>query len=147
MFNFKLQTILDVRKIMEEKFLQEFSQQQRECQKENERLQTIQQQKTALIEELRNVQGKSVNVSEITMNVEHIKQCIKKEAVQQEQVKEAERLTEVKKEALFEAIGKRKSMENLRARQFGQHQSDMNLIERTAIDEMAIVRHNRKKEE
>ena len=28
-----------------------------------------------------------------------------------------------------------------------QHQSDLNLLERTAIDEMAIVRHNRKKEE
>lgn len=147
MFKFKLQTLLDVRKMLEEKKLQEFSQQQRECQKENERLQTIQLQKSSLIDELRNVQGKSVNVSEITMNFEHIKQCMKREALQEEQVKEAERLSEVKKGDLFDAIGKRKSMETLKERQFGQHQSEMELIERNTIDEMVIVRHNRKKEE
>lgn len=147
MFNFRLQTILDVRKILEEKFLHEFSQQQRESQKEHIRLQTIQQKKNALIDELRNVQGKTVKVSEITINVEHIKQYMKREAVQQEQVTEAERLTKIKKEALFDAIEKRKSMETLKTRHYDQHLSDMNLIERTTIDEMAIVRHNRKKEE
>ena len=89
MFNFKLQTILDVRKTLEDKVLQEFSQQQKELQKENEQLQSIQRQKRALIDELRNVQGKTVNVSEITMNAEYIKQCLKSEALQQEQVKEA----------------------------------------------------------
>jgi flagellar export protein FliJ len=147
MFKFKFQTILDVRKMLEEKSLQEFSQQQIECQRENEQLSKIQNQKTTLIEELRHVQGKTVNVSEIMMNVENIRRCLKREAVQQEQVREAERLTEVKKEALFDAIGKRKSMETLKTRQYDQHLSDMNLIERTAIDEMAIVRHNRKQEE
>jgi flagellar export protein FliJ len=147
MFKFKFQTILDVRKMLEEKSLQEFSQQQIECQRENEQLSKIQNQKTTLIEELRHVQGKTVNVSEIMMNVENIRRCLKREAVQQEQVREAERLTEVKKEALFDAIGKRKSMETLKTRQYDQHLSDMNLIERTAIDEMAIVSHNRKQEE
>ena len=53
----------------------------------------------------------------------------------------------MKKEALFDAIKKRKSMEILKTRQYDQHQSDLNLIERTAIDEMVLVRHNRKKEE
>ena len=38
-------------------------------------------------------------------------------------------------------------MEILKTKQFEQHQSDANLLERTAIDEMAIVRHNRRKEE
>jgi flagellar export protein FliJ len=147
MFNFKLQTILDVRKMLEDKFLQEFSQQQREFQREHERLQSIQRQKTVLIDELRNVQGKTVNVSELTMNVENIKHCLKGEARQQEQVREAERLTEIKKETLFDAIEKRKSMETLKTRQYDQHQSDLNLIERTAIDEMAMVHYNRKKEE
>lgn len=147
MFNFKLQTILDVRKTLEDKTLQEFSQQRRKLQTENERLQSIQQQKRALIDELRNVQGKSVNVSEITMNAEWTQQCLKSETLQKEQVKEAARMTDIKKEALFDAIKKRKSMETLKAKQYKEHQSDLNLIERTAIDEMVIVRHNRKKEE
>jgi len=147
MFNFKLQTILDVRKTLEDIVLQEFSQQQKELQRENEQLQSIQRQKIALIDELRNVKGKTVNISAITMNAEYIKQCLKSEDLQKEQVKEAERMTDVKKEALFDAIKKRKSMETLKTRQSNQHQSDVNLLERTAIDEMVLVRHNRNKEE
>jgi len=146
MFKFKMQTILDVRKMLEDKSLQEFAQKQKEFQRENERLQSIQRQKTVIIDELRNVQGKTVNVSEIKMNVDYMKQCLKRETLQQEQVKEAEKMAKIKKEALFDAIKKRKSMEILKARQFDQHQSHLNLIERTAIDEMALIRHNRKKE-
>jgi flagellar protein FliJ len=147
MFKFKLQTILDVRKMLEDKSLQEFTQKQKEFQRENEQLQSIQQQKTVIIDELRNVQGKTVNVSEIKMNVDYMKQCLKRETLQIEQVKEAEKMAKIKKEALFDAIKKRKSMEILKARQFDQHQSHLNLIERTAIDEMALIRHNRKKEQ
>jgi flagellar export protein FliJ len=147
MFKFKLQTILDVRKMLEDKSLQEFAQKQKEFQRENEQLQSIQRQKTLIIDELRNVQGKTVNVSEIKMNVDYVKQCLKRETIQQEQVKEAEKMAEIKKEALFDAIKKRKAMEILKARQFDQHQSHLNLIERTAIDEMALIRHNRKKEQ
>jgi len=146
MFKFKMQTILDVRKMLEDKSLQEFAQKQKEFQRENEQLQSIQRQKTVIIDELRNVQGKTVNVSEIKMNVDYMKQCLKRETLQQEQVKEAEKMAKIKKEALFDAIKKRKSMEILKARQFDQHQSHLNLIERTAIDEMALIRHNRKKE-
>lgn len=147
MFNFKLQTILDVRKTLEDKVLQEFSQQQKELQRENEQLQSIQLQKTALIDELRNVKGKTVNISEITVNVEYTRQCMKSEELQKEQVKEAERMADIKKEALFDAIKKRKSMEILKTKQHNRHQYDLNLVERTAIDEMVLVRHNRKKEE
>jgi flagellar FliJ protein len=147
MFHFKLQTVLDVRKTLEDKVLQEFSKQQKELQRENEQLQSIQRQKTALIDELRNVQGKTVNVSEIKMNAEFIKQCLKSEALQQEQVKETKRITDIKKEALFDAIKKRKSMETLKTKQYKQHRYDLTLVERTAIDEMVLVRHNRKIEE
>lgn len=147
MFHFELQTILDVRKTLEDKVLQEFSRQQRELQKENEQLQAIQRQKRALIDELRDVQGKTVNVTEITMNAEWMKGCLKSEEFQEEQVKRAAQMTNMKKEALFDAIKKRKSMEILKTKQFNQHQLDLNLAERTAMDEIALVRHNRKREE
>jgi flagellar export protein FliJ len=147
MFNFELQTILDVRKTLEDKILQEFSQQQRELQREDERLQSIRQQKRDLIDQLRSVQGKTVNVSEISRNAEGIQGCLKSEQIQKEQVDKATRMTEIKKEALFDAIKKRKSIEILKTKQFNQYQSDLNLLERSAIDEMALVRHNRKREE
>lgn len=147
MFNFELQTILEVRKTLEDKILQEFSQQQRELQRENAQLQSIRQQKSDLIDQLRGVQGKTVNVSQITRNAEGIQGCLKSEEMQKAQVDKTARMTEIKKEALFDAIKKRKSIEILKTKQFTQYQSDLNLLERSAIDEMAIVRHNRKREE
>jgi flagellar export protein FliJ len=146
MFKFNLQTVLDVRIMLEDQSLQEFFEKQKEFQRENERLQSIRLQKNMIVDELHKVQGKPVNVSEIKMDMEYIKQCMKRETLQQEQVKEAEKMTGIKREALLNAIKKRKSMEILKARRFDEHQSHLNLIERTAIDEMALIRHNRKKE-
>lgn len=147
MFNFKLQSILDVRKTLEDKVLQEFSEQQKELCKENEHLKSIQKQKKVFIDELRNVQGKKVNVAEITMNTTGIQICQKNESIQKEQVREAAKRVDIKREALCEAITKRKALEILKTKQHERHQSDSNLIERKAIDEMVIVRHNRRKQE
>ncbi|OHB57348.1 MAG: flagellar export protein FliJ [Planctomycetes bacterium RBG_13_44_8b] len=146
-FNFKLQSILNVRKTQEDKLLQEFSERQKELRKEHEHLKSIQQEKMLLIDELRNVQGKTVNVTEIAMNTDGIKRYQKSETLQKEQVREAQKKVEEKREALFEAIKKRKTMEILKSKQFELHQSEANLLERTAIDEMAIVRHNRRERE
>ncbi len=100
-----------------------------------------------LVDELRNVQGKTVNVTEITMNTDGIKRYQRFEALQKEQVREATKKVEEKRTALFEAIKKRKSLENLKCKHSELHQSEANLLERTAIDEMAIVRHNRREQE
>jgi flagellar protein FliJ len=147
MFNFRLQTILDVRKTMEDKALSEFSEQKKEFQKEKELLQSIQHQKKRLIDALRELQGKTVNVSEINMNSEGIKRCQKNEAIQKEQVLEAKKKLNTKREELLEASKKRKTMEILKTKQFERYKSDANLVERTNADEMVIVRHNRKEQE
>jgi len=146
-FNFKLQSVLNVRITQENRLLQEFSEKQKELRKEHEHLKSIQQEKMLLIDELRNVQGKTVNVTEIAMNTDGIKRYQKSETLQKEQVREAQKKVEEKREALFEAIKKRKTMEILKSKQFELHQSEANLLERTAIDEMAIVRHNRRERE
>ena len=90
-FNFKLQSILNVRKTQEDKLLQEFSEKQKDLRKEHEHLKLIQQEKKLLIDELRNVQGKTVNVTEIAMNTEGIKRHQKSEILQKEQVREAQK--------------------------------------------------------
>ena len=147
MFNFKLQSVLNVRITQEDRLLQEFSEKQKELRKEQEHLKSIQQEKMLLVDELRNVQGKTVNVTEIAMNADGIKRYQKSETLQKEQVREATKKVEEKRDVLFEAIKKRKSLENLKSKHFELHQSEANLLERTAIDEMAIVRHNRREQE
>jgi flagellar export protein FliJ len=70
----------------------------------------------------------------------------KQEEIQREQVKEAVKRVDLKREALFEAMKQRKSMEKVKSRRFEQHLAETDLLERTAIDEMVIVRHNRRKQ-
>jgi flagellar protein FliJ len=147
MFNFRLQTILDVRKTMEDKALSEFSEQKKEFQKEKEILRSIQNQKKKLIDALREIQGKTVNISEINTNSESIKRCQKNEAVQKERVLEAKKRVNIKREELLDATKKRKAMEILKSKQFERYKSDANIVERTAVDEMVIVRHNRMERE
>jgi flagellar FliJ protein len=147
MFNFKLQTILDVRKTLEDKAVSEFSEQRRALQKEKEAFNSIRLQKKELIDTLREIQGKKVNIVEITINSESIKRYQQDESVQKERVKEAKVKVNIKREELFEATKKRKAMEVLKTRQFEEYQFGVNLLERTAIDEMSIVRHNRRKQE
>ena len=147
MFSFRLQTILDVRKAIEDKVLYEFSEQQKELHKETDHLQSIQQQKLSLIDRLRKMKGTTLNISEITMNSAGIKRCQKIETIQKERVKEAAKKVEMKREILLEATKKRKAMEILKTRQYEKHQSDTNLLERTEIEEMVIVRHNRRKQQ
>lgn len=137
---------MNVRKTEEDKLLQEFSAKQQELRQECERLTNIQQEKKSLIDDLKNVQGKTVAVTEILMNSEGIKRCTKIEAFQKEQVKEAAKRVEEKKSDLFAAMKKRKMLENLKSKQYATHQSQANLLERTAIDEMAITRFNRREQ-
>jgi flagellar FliJ protein len=144
MYNFRLQTVLDVKKIFEDKALAEFSEQQRELQKEKDALKKIEEQKIKLINAVREIQGKSVNIYEIILKSSDVKQCRKKEVEQCERVSEAGRKVDEKREELLEASKNRKMMEILKTKDFDKFQADANLLERTSIDEMAIVRHNRK---
>jgi len=146
MFRFKLQSILDVRKILEDRTLIDFSEHQKVLRREEECLQGIQQQKTDLIDGLREIQGKTVNVSEIVSQSLSIQQCQRSEATQAERVREASDRADQKRQELLEAAKKRKAMEILKTHNYERYQSESNLRERSATDEMAIVRHKRSEE-
>lgn len=144
MFNFRLQTVLNVRKTFEDKVLTEFSEQQKELEREKVALKKIVEHKHRLINTFREMQGKSVNIYEIVLRSSNIKQCQKNEVLQKERVQDAGQKVDKKREELLEATQKRKIMENLKSKEFEKYKSNEMLLERIAIDEMAIVRHNRK---
>jgi flagellar protein FliJ len=147
MFNFKMQTILDVRKTLEDKVISEFSEQQRELQKEKENLQALRHQKEELIDSLRKMQDKKVNVSEIVMKSTGIERYQKDEARQQEKVQDVTKKVDQKRDELLEAAMKRKVMETFKTKQFDQYQSDARMLERKTVDEMVILRYNGRKQE
>ncbi len=147
MFNFRMQSILDVRKTFEEKIISEFSEQQRELQQETKTLQLLQQQQAESIDALRNIQDQRVPVSEIAMQSAMIKRRRNEEELQKEAVQSVTIRMDKKRNELLEAGKKKKAMEIYKTRHFEKYQAEERLLERTTIDELAVTGHNRRKEE
>jgi flagellar FliJ protein len=146
MFKFKLQTLLDVRKTLEEKGLFEFTVQQKALQQEEETLAAIRQRLAALVDGLRGLTGKRVMAAEIAMSLTEIKHCRENEESQQERVCEAERELERKRQVLLEAMKKRKAMEIIKGKRQEEYLAQMNLREQGDNDERTIARHQRREE-
>ena len=142
-----MQTVLDVRKALEEKIISEFSEQQRELQQETETLQVVQQQKADMIDALRKIQDQRVPVTEIAMQSAAIKRCRQQEARQQEAVRDCAMKVDKKRGELLEAAKKKKTMEICKTRHFEKYQDEQRILERTIIDELVIAGHNRRKKE
>jgi len=147
MFHFRMQTVLDVRKTLEDKIISEFSEHQKQLQHETDSLHAIQQQKTEMIDSLRSIKDKKVSVSEIVMRTALIKKCQEEEAVQTETVRNLKIQADKKRDELLEAATKKKAMEICKTRHFEKYQAEERILERTAIDELVITEHNRRKQE
>ena len=147
MFNFRMQTVLDVRKTLEGKIISEFSEHQKELQHETEGLQIIQQQKAEQIDSLRGIKDKKVSVSEIVIRSARIKKCQGEEAIQKETVQNLRKKVDKKRDELLEATKKKKAMEICKTKHFEKYQTEERILERTAIDELVIAGHNRRKQE
>jgi flagellar export protein FliJ len=142
-----MQTILDVRKTLEEKIIFEFSERQKELQQETETLQLLQQQKAELIDTLRNIQDQKVPVIEIAMQSAMIKRRRKEEELQKEAVRNVTNRVDKKRDELLEARKKKKTMEIYKTRHFEKYQAEERMHERTTIDELVVTGHNRRAEE
>ena len=144
MYRFRLQSVLDVKIMLEDVAQTNFANQQKVLDKEKEDLRAIEQQKNELIDALRRTQGKRISLSEIVLNTSGVKQCLKSAEIQQGRVREATAESDRQREALLDAAQKRKAMEILKSKMEQKHHLDAGLLERAAIDEMAIVRHQRR---
>jgi flagellar export protein FliJ len=144
MFRFRLQSVLDVKIMQEDMAQSNFARQQDALTKEKEDLLAIQQQKEQLINTLRETRGQRISLPDLLLNTTGVKQCLKCEALQQTRVHQAAVESDRQRGALIEASQKRKAMEILRTKMQQKHQFAAEQLERAAIDEMAIVRHQRR---
>jgi len=147
MFNFRMQTVLDVRKTLEDKIITEFSEHQKELQRETVSLHTIQQQKNELIDSIRNITDKKVSVSEIVLRSDHVKKYQEEEAVQKESLRNLKIKVDEKRDELLVATRGKKAMEICKTRHFEKYQAEGRILERTVIDELVIAEHNRRRQE
>lgn len=140
MFKFKLQTVLEYRKIIEEKMLLRFSEAARNLNEEKRKLELLEQEKLNIVGILKGLQENTTSVENITLLVKYIGTLQEKENRQREIIHELSVALDLKRKELLESVQKRKIIEKLREKKLEDYHHDIAEYDRKVMDEMGITR-------
>ena len=144
MFIFKLQSVLNYRKAVEEKRLLEFFEEKKRLAEETKRLEQMRCDAEDLLDQLRKKQFRILDSSEIALCLSYIKHVMEKEHIQEDLVTKVNDDFENKKGALLEAVKNRKIMDTLKEKKFQSYKENIAAFERKTDDETAMLRFARK---
>jgi flagellar FliJ protein len=144
MFVFSLQTVLDYRKNIEERILNDFSEKKRELELEELKLQNLIEEKNNLVHELRNMQNLSLHVDDIARYVSYVEQVRENEKKQNMIITQTSEQLEIKRNELLEAVKKRKVIERLKDRHAEEYLNAERAFEQKNSDEMAVLKFGRR---
>ncbi len=140
MFRFRFEQVLNVRKLAEEKVMQEFSEQVRNLEQEKEYLRSIRGEKANVLEELMRRQAGNLNAAEIGLTFDYIRNLREREVAQVVLISNREKSLDMKREELLEAVKKRKIMEILKQKKLEQYWKEWNHRESVVLNEQGIIR-------
>lgn len=140
MFTFKLQSVLNYRQSIEEKKLLEFAEGQKRLELEQDVLSEIREEKTMLFEQLKALQSDTFNAADISLYHGYHEIFKEKEIIQVGIVHQAGQKVNSLREALLEAVQKRKVLNNLSEKQLEDYQKKLAASERGIADETAVMR-------
>ncbi|MCX5827427.1 MAG: flagellar export protein FliJ [Deltaproteobacteria bacterium] len=143
MFVFKLQAVLDTKKIIEEQKLAEFSEKKNQLNEEIKVLNDIQKERILLVDQLRDSQHLIRHLRDIELQITYIDVCTEKEKKQKKVIEGVTKEVEERRIALMEAMKERKVMENLKDRDMEEFKASEVMQERITTDETAILRFRR----
>jgi flagellar protein FliJ len=144
MYVFKLQSVLDYRKNIEEKIHNDFSEKKRELEAEKLNLKSLVKERVDLIDELRKIHGRTVHAGDIARYVAYVEKIRDREKKQKEIIERIKDELELKRSELLEAVKKRKVMEKLKERHTDEYDSNMNALEQKNSDEMSVLKFGRR---
>lgn len=145
MFVFNLQSVLDARKVFEEKILREFAEKKRELEKEVESLLHMRKRRESAVVQLKGLKDQGVMAADVTMYFNYINRLVQQESMQEDIIHQMEKQVEMKRQELIEAVKDRKVMESLKERKWEEYYQKVSSTERKLLDEMAIVRFDRRR--
>jgi flagellar FliJ protein len=144
MFRFKLEALLSHRRHQEEVCQKELAQTERRLAEEQGKLRRRKIEKRKNIQTLQLMQKDRVNVSEILLSVNYIRQLTRKIEEQKICVREAAKKVNQKRRELIVIVKKRKTLEKLKEKEWLNYEQKMMQNERKLMDEVASTRHARK---
>jgi len=143
MFHFRLQSVLDFRKQIEEKFLAEFSDVKRRLDHEMERLHHMIEDGKRAVAHVNTLASGNIWPADIALHIAYIRHSKEQERKQKAVVETIEHELEGKRTVVVEAVKKRKIIENIREHQFEAYKSEMYKRERKELDERGIINANK----
>ncbi len=143
MFRFRLQSVLDFRKQIEEKSLGEFADIKRRLDHELERLYHMMEDRKKVTDHVNTIGRGEIRPADIALYTSYIRRLKEEEQKQNEVVKKVENELEAKRNVLVEAVKERKIIENIREHQFEAYKSEMHKRERKELDERGIINANK----
>ncbi len=141
-FKYSMQNILDIKIKLETQAKNEFSEANRAYLNEKEKLEALFKKRAAYEASLKEQLSGSLNISEINIcknNINLIKSAIRTQLMN---VKKAEDMLEVKRQALNELMKERKTHEKLRDKKFEEFQKEEKDNESKEIDQLVSFTYN-----
>ena len=146
-FKYRMQSILEVKKKLEEQAKNEFAAARAALNEEEDKLEQLKKRKEAYEDEGRALREDTLNIMDIIENKEALLRMDEFIADQQLNVKRAEERMEEARLALQTAMQESKTQDKLREKAFEQFMKDENARESKEIDELVSYTYGRKAEE
>ncbi|MCI6919889.1 MAG: flagellar export protein FliJ [Lachnospiraceae bacterium] len=143
-FKYRMQSILEVKKKLEEQAKNEFAAARAALNEEEDKLEQLKNRKEAYEEEGRALREDTLNIMDIIENKEALLRMDEFIADQQLNVERAEDRMEETRLALQNAMQESKTQEKLREKAFEQFMKEENARESKEIDELVSYTYGRK---
>lgn len=143
-FRYRMQSILEIKKKLEEQAKNEFAAARAALNEEEDKLEQLKKRKEAYEDEGRALRENALNIMDIIENKEALLRMDEFIADQQLNVKRAQDRMEEARLALQTAMQESKTQEKLREKAFGQFVKEENKRESKEIDELVSYTYGRK---
>ena len=144
MYRFKLEALLNHRRYQEEICQKELAKAQRVLSDELEILDRIKNEKQESLEKLQTKKKENPTISEIMLYMNYLTQLSKDIEGQALRVHNCIKLVEQKRHELIFIMQKRKTLKNIKYKDWQTYQQKLMQDERKSMDEVASTRHVRK---
>lgn len=143
MFNFKLQSVLDYRKQLEEKSMFEFADAKRLIDCEKATLKKLKKERVDLIFRLKKLGEKRLSAADISIHLSYISRMKDDEIHREESIYTAEKELKEKKEKLVNASKKKKILEILKEKKLKEYRLFLTSREQKELEESWLLRFDR----
>lgn len=140
MFYFRLQSILDYRKQIEEQQALELANIKNRLDREQKTLNKVKKERAALTARLENMGESSLCAADVSVFFSYIHRMKKQENLQKEVICKVEKELETQRQAFVNASRKRKILDTVKEKKLAEYRLDLIRREQKELDEAGILR-------